>query len=447
MSLAVAGAAQALCEILPRERIHEDERAARWTVGDAPASVVVLPESVEEAAAVLGRAGAEGWKVALAGAGTRLRGTKETPDLVLSAARMTRVVEYEPADLTITVEAGTTMEELAATVAAEGQWLPLDPPGEGATIGATMGTGRGGPLAAAWGAPRDLAIGLRAVTGDGRAFNAGGRVVKNVAGFDLVRLLVGSGGTLAFLAEVTVRLYPLPQVDRTLVLRARRLEDLLEASTRAAAQPFIPAAIELLERRGAAGDRGEALLAIRLVGGRDQVEAEAELLRTALGGSEPEALGEAAAREVWGSVRDLDRAIDLSLRLSLPPARLGETVELARQVGRMRDAHDALARSPLRIAVHAGSGTLRLTTPNLRTDSGWDDRWAERLDDLRRTLAWRGGALDVVRAPAAVLDRLPPAPVDPVRDELTRGLRLLFDPSGTLSVDRFLLGVGAGDRG
>ena len=140
MSVASPSPAHALRAILPEDRIHEGERAARWTVGDHRAAVVALPESVEEAGAVLARASTEGWKVALAGAGTMLRGTRKAPDLVLSAARMTRVFAYEPADLTITVGAGMRMADLASTVGARRQWLPLDPPAEGATIGATIAT-------------------------------------------------------------------------------------------------------------------------------------------------------------------------------------------------------------------------------------------------------------------------------------------------------------------
>ena len=278
-------------------------------------------------------------------------------------------------------------------------------------------------------------------------FNAGGRVVKNVAGFDLVRLLVGSKGTLALLTEVTMRLFPLPEMDQTLTVRGGSLEELADAAVRAAAHTVTPAAVELLERFSPRESRREAVLAVRLLGGKDRVAAEAEMLRVALAGAgEITTLGPAATT-FWNEVRDLEEGTDLALRLSSAPARLGELIGLAREVGRMRDGHDGLSLAPVRIAAHAGSGALRLAVPNLRLDSGWDERWAERLDDLRHTISWRGGTFTVSRAPAALLDQLRDTGEPTVQGELTAGLKAVFDPAGVLSVDRFLLGVGPGARG
>ena len=448
MSVATLGVVAGLREILPRERVIEGDEARRWSAGMESPPVVAFPISTDEAASVLVRASAEGWTVAPAGSGTWLWTGGKAPDVVLSTARMTRVVEYEPADMTITVEAGVTLTAVAAMIAAQRQWLPLDPPGRAATMGAVAATGTWGPLAASWGGPRDLALGLRAVTGDGRAFNAGGRVVKNVAGFDLVRLLVGSKGTLAFLTEVTMRLFPLPEADLTLVARADRLEDLADAAVRASTHPVTPTAVELLERFEPLEGRREALLAVRLVGGSTRVEAEADMLRTALTGSaELGTLPPSEADAFWREVQDLEEDVDLAVRLSLAPTRIGELIDLAREVGRMRDGHDELSRSPVRVAVHADSGALRMAVPRVRLDSGWDERWAERIDDLRRTLSWRGGTLTLSRAPAALLALLRSTDAGSIQGELTQGLKTVFDPAGILSVDRFLLGVGPEARG
>lgn len=448
MSVATLGPAAALREILPRERVIDGEAARRWQVGSGSPAAVAFPASTDEAAAVLARASAEGWRVAPAGAGTWLWSGGAPQDVVLSTARMTRVVEYEPADLTITVEAGMTHDSLVEMVGARGQWLPLDPPGRDVTVGGVAATGALGPLAASWGGPRDLALGLRAITGDGRAFNAGGRVVKNVAGFDLVRLLVGSKGTLAFLTEVTMRLFPLPETDQTLVARGSSLEELADAAVRTAAHLVTPAAVELLERFSPLEGKREAVLAVRVLGGKERVAAEIDMLRTALAGSgEITTLAAPEATALWREVGDLEGGADLALRLAIAPARLAELVGLAREVGRMRDGHDELARSPVRIAAHAGTGALRLAAPNLRLDSGWDERWAERIDGLRRTLSWRGGTLTISRAPATLMDQLRPNDGPTVQEELTAGLKAVFDPAGILSVHRFLLGVGPGARG
>jgi glycolate oxidase FAD binding subunit len=289
-------------------------------------------------------------------------------------------------------------------------------------------------------------LGLGAVTGDGRAFHAGGRVVKNVAGFDLVKLLIGSRGGLAFLTEVTTRLLPQPEADRTLVLRGGSLEDLVHAAVAAYAQTVTPAAVELLERRKPLEGTREALLAVRLIGLEERVCAEEEVIRGAVAAAGGGALTELRpedAVELWREIRHLDDGADLALRLSIAPARIPELVELARTVGRMRGGRDELERSPLRMAMHGGAGALRFAVPNLRVDSGWAERWAERLGDLRRAIAWRAGALTVTRAPAPLLALLEEWRTPSDRSDLMAGIKRVFDPAGILSVDRFVLDLAA----
>jgi glycolate oxidase FAD binding subunit len=439
-----SGPASALHDVLPRERILPGDQAHEWSVWPTPPGAVVFPESTDEAAAVLARASAEGWAVEPAGSGTWLWSGSSVgaPDIVLSAARMKSVVAYEPADLTITVQAGMTLTELEAVVAPHRQWLPLDPPGRRRTLGAVASTGVWGPLGASWGGPRDLILGLRAVTGDGRAFSAGGRVVKNVAGFDLVKLLIGSRGALAFITEVTTRLLPRPESDRTLVLRGQTLDELVHAAVAAYSQKVTPAAVEILERRIPLEGRSEAVLAVRLTGLEERVRAEEETIGRAVAGAGDGALTELAPADavaLWREVRHLEDDADLALRLSINPARLPELTELARSLGRMRGGRDELARSPLRMAMHGGAGALRVAVPNLRVDSGWTERWADRLEDVRRAIAWRGGTLSVTRAPAPLLALLDAWRSPSTRGELMAGIKRVFDPAGTLSVDRFVL--------
>jgi glycolate oxidase FAD binding subunit len=126
---------------------------------------------------------------------------------IASLAAHTGVVDYVPGDLTITVRSGTTLKEIEDITRAEGQWLPVDPFGaKNGTIGATIATGSFGPLASSFGRMRDLVLGIEFITGHGKIVRGGGRVVKNVAGFDLVRLITGSWGTLGIVTEVTLRL-------------------------------------------------------------------------------------------------------------------------------------------------------------------------------------------------------------------------------------------------
>jgi len=444
VTVAAADPAAVLRDLLPPEQLLTGDAVRPWGVWGWPPRTVAFPRSTEEAAAVLARASAEGWTVEPAGSGTWLwsGNSASPPDLVLSAARMHRVVEHEPGDLTITVEAGVRLSALDLHLAPHEQWLPLDPPGRCRTLGAVASTGVWGPLGAAWGGPRDLTLGVHAVTGDGRPFQAGGRVVKNVAGFDFVRLLIGSRGTLAFLTEVTLRLYPRPATDRTLVVRGRGLDDLVEGAVAAASQPVTPAAVELLERFLPWEQRWEAVLAVRVLGLEERVRAEEEVIRAVLlraGAGPVEELPAKEADAFWREVRLLEEDMDLTLRFATLPARIGELVQLARAVGRMRNGRDALARSPVRMAIHGGAGALRMAVPNLRVDSGWAERWAERLEDLRRTVQWRDGSLTVTRAPAAVVERLGAWESPGPAGELMAGLKGVFDPAGILSVDRFVL--------
>src|SRR5690606_21107007 len=228
--------------------VRTGEAAARWAVHGAIPAAVVVPGSVEEAAAVLALASAEGWRIEPAGAGTWLGWGRppERVDVALSAERLAAVEVYEPADLTAVVGAGATLRGLDDTFGRHGQWLPLDPPGGGAgTIGAAVSLAEAGPLRLAHGTPRDHVLGLTLVTGDGRVLELGGRVVKNVAGFDLIKLATGARGTLGLICRVAVRLRPLPERDATLVLTAAGPDAALDVAAAIRDARVEPAALEL----------------------------------------------------------------------------------------------------------------------------------------------------------------------------------------------------------
>ena len=138
----------------------------------------------------------------------------------LTTAGLTRVLEHEEGDLTCTVEAGVRLSTLSEALARSGQRLSLDPPGD-PTVGALLALNLSGPLRHRFGAPRDLVLGVTLVLADGTVANAGGKVVKNVAGYDLARLVCGSKGRLALIARASFRLHPLPKAARTLVVETR----------------------------------------------------------------------------------------------------------------------------------------------------------------------------------------------------------------------------------
>ncbi len=184
----------------------------------------VEPATIGELQAVLSEAHSSKVTVIPIGGGTH-RGAGNVPtsyDVALSLARLNRVLAYEPADLTVTVEPGLRLADLQATLGARGQFLPLDPPCDaGATVGGVLAVNASGPLRHAFGTARDWVIGMRVVHADGSSSKSGGRVVKNVTGYDMHKLHIGALGTLGVIAEVTLKVAPLPPAESTVVITCR----------------------------------------------------------------------------------------------------------------------------------------------------------------------------------------------------------------------------------
>jgi glycolate oxidase FAD binding subunit len=237
---------------------------------------------------------------------------------IVSTRELTGIVEYVPGDLTLTARAGTTLEEIAAATAEHNQWLAIDPHGSpDGTLGATAATASFGPLVTAFGTPRDLVLGLEFVSGRGMVARGGGRVVKNVAGFDLTRLLVGSWGSLGIITEVTVRLHARPETDVTVTVKLPNREtaagDVRRFLRRAS---FAPDACEVLHD-------GAALF--RLGGNAEAVTAQ----RTALN-----ELGAAAETDpsAWADLRRAEPKDAIVFRFSRHPSEMDRTWADARRV-------------------------------------------------------------------------------------------------------------------
>ena len=174
--------------------------------------VSVAPASAEEISEILRLASHEGWNVLPAGNMTWLdRHDKPAANLIVNTSRLNQIIEHEPADLIAVAQAGVTLMDFNTRLAENGQWLPLDPPDDGrATLGGVVATGIGGPQQFGYGRPRGSVIGMKVVLADGNQIKAGGRVVKNVAGYDLCKLFTGSFGTLGIITELNFKLRPQP---------------------------------------------------------------------------------------------------------------------------------------------------------------------------------------------------------------------------------------------
>ncbi len=212
---------------------------------------VVEPGSVEEVSALLRLAHRAGLAVAPRGGGTKL-GWGATPrrlDLILSTARLNHVLEHAAGDLVLRAEAGVTLEALQAAVGKAGQRLALDPPGAGATLGGIVAANPSGPLRLRYGTVRDLLIGVTVVLADGTVAKAGGKVVKNVAGYDLCKLFTGSLGTLGVVVETIWRLHPLPAARRTVAIALASPEAAGAAVQALLHTPGSPLVLDALELR------------------------------------------------------------------------------------------------------------------------------------------------------------------------------------------------------
>ena len=186
-------------------------------------TTIVSPGSAEEISEVLKLASREGWTVVPVGGMTWL---KSKADLIVSTQRLNQIIEHEPADLIAVAQAGVKLVDFNAKLAENGQWLPLDPPDDGrATIGGVVATGIGGPQQFGYGRPRGSVIGMKVVLANGSLIKAGGRVVKNVAGYDLCKLFTGSFGSLGIITEVNFKLRPRPVCEATVIARGT-VEDL-----------------------------------------------------------------------------------------------------------------------------------------------------------------------------------------------------------------------------
>lgn len=391
--------------------------------------VIAEPRSAEEAALVLRAATAEGLQVEPVGTGSRADWGRppRRVDVLLGSRRLGDASEYEPADLVATVAAGTTHAELERKLREHGQWLPLDPPCAG-TLGATFAQAAAGPLRAGFGPPRSHVLGLEVVTGDGKVLRLGGRVVKNVAGYDLVRLVVGSRGTLGFITRLSLRLRPMPRADSTLGFCARAPEPLLDGVAALRSERLETAAIELLSPVASevCGLRGGSWsLLVRVLGGPESVRDLGERVQRCIAADawQPPA-------DVWQELATSEATSQLVLRLGALPAALSDTLGAAIDLG-------TACGTGVPIAAHAADGIVRVWTRGSPLPPGGEV--ARAVAESRDEVEAGGTTVIIARAPSNVLRDVDPFGAPGPSVELMRGLKQRFDPGNVLSPERYVV--------
>jgi glycolate dehydrogenase FAD-binding subunit len=414
--------------------------ALRAVVGDAHARaaeaadaidgvfprVVVEPGSVEEVSAVLRGARALGLAVVPRGSGTKLHwgAPPRRADLVLATSRLDRVLEHAAGDLVVTAQAGVRLATLQEVLAGAGQRLALDPPEPGATLGGIVAAGASGPCRHRFGTARDLLIGIRVVLADGTVAKAGGKVVKNVAGYDLGKLFTGSLGTLGVVVETTFRLHPRP-ADRLLVRQGLETPEAAGAAVQALLHSsLVPSAVELLWP----AEAGSGTLAVLFEGSPRSAISQAEAAASRLGGRGTILADEALELEWEKTTAHPFAAADLGLKASAPPSDLPRV---------LRAVMTAAGKRSLgaRMSGRAGTGVL-----HVGVTSGDAEAHASLLAELRQVLLPFGASVVVVQASPELKRRVDVwGPVGAL--PLMRRVKAQFDPDGRLAPGRFVGGI------
>ncbi len=384
------------------------------------------------------------------GGGTRLDyGAKPTlPGIGLSLAKLNRVVDYPAADLTITVEAGTTIAELTRLLAAQRQRLPIDiPQPDRATVGGAVAVNAAGPRRYAYGSMRDYLLGFTAVDGNGRLFSGGGRVVKNAAGYNMCRLMAGSLGTLGVITQATLMVRPLSETSALMVCDVSDFdmaEKLLAALVRSPARPVavdfvagrLPANDQTLGTvpKGPLPEGNVGRLYVGFEGTAAEVAWMVEQLRDqwmAVGATAPMLVPAAGADPLWRWLVDFPANVQMGVLPSAVVATVAEIVRIDPECA---------------IQAHAGDGVIRASLPlasgEVRGEGGPSAANAssagQRISQLRAVAAAAGGKMIVLRhangfVPTAADVWGPPGP----EMRLMQAVKERFDPNNILNPGRF----------
>jgi glycolate oxidase FAD binding subunit len=405
---------------------------------------VVIPETVEQVSQAVALANQQGLTLFTRGGGSRLNlgGIPEQFDILLETTKLSRLLEHEAPDLTCHVEAGITLAALQAKLATKGQWLALDPPdAQQATIGGILASNASGPKRLRYGTARDMVIGLRVVQASGEVARSGGNVVKNVAGYDLNKLYIGSLGTLGIIVEANFKLQPIPADERTLILTFSNAEDALHTVLDLLGSLLTPTAIELIDSR-AASDMTDFFgltlptngytLAINFEGNTSTIDrqvSEAQLVARKNDALLGDDLVGKAQDQFWNIVRDHTQGT-VTCKVAVLVSKMASYLKTIEQVCQNHELEAA-------VVAHAGNGILYI---ELRPGDA-THRLVEAIKELRLHAQEVRGSMVVERCPPDLKRRISVWGEPDQNFFLMQRIKQQFDSKGTFVKGRFVGGL------
>ena len=418
------------------------ENGARFVIDGREPKDVAFPESIEQAAGVVYAAAEHQRAVIPVGIGAFLHigGLPRRYDLALCLQRMNRVVDYQPTDMTVAVEAGMPLAHLQQILGEQNQWLPLDPPWpERVTVGGMIAMNLSGPSRLSQGTIRDFLIGIKVIRADGTVIKSGGRVVKNVAGYDLAKLYCGSFGTLGVIAEATFKVRPRPETQALQSLTFPGAEQAMEVVLRLLGTELQPRFLELANFDPDEGQGAEAApyqLWIGFAGIAEEVAYQQNRLQEIIDGTGQnlQTWKEGRGQTLMATLRDFPVSGEAALRckVSLLPSQLAAFCQALEEETHVR----ALS---IQCVIHAGNGIASCRLP--QTENLSREKLLSLVEWLRIFAKQLGGYLMIEAIDPALKDRVDIWGHVGNSFPLMKRLKETLDPQGMLNPGRFVGGI------
>jgi glycolate oxidase FAD binding subunit len=298
-------------------------------------------------------------------------------------------------------------------------------------MGAIVATSSCGALQTGFGKPRDHILGATIITADGKTLNLGGKTVKNVAGFDLLKLLPGSWGQFGIITKLIMRLHPLPEADRTLLFSSKNQHEVTTMAHKIMHTPVTLQSISIVsEGIGQNVEPTDTIIAVRILESQEAVDQVEILIHESLGSHPCERLSGSRSEAFFERLKNAHMDSDIVIRIKSLPSMLKNLIE---QLANLQTLMEDSGKSLMEFIAHYESGTLLVFIDKASEEEAWLDKSAATLIDFRKQVEEKGGSLTLLIAPEMIMNQVTPwGPLKEV-ETIFRGLEQVFDPNQILS--------------